>query len=321
MSGFMTPGQIAHRTRRAVDAAVHAGRAQGLAVTDAHVLYELFSVVVHLAPSPVVARVPTVLPRHADLESLAGRQRAELDVTAWLADRGVPVIPPSPLTPREPVRHDGFSMTFWQLIELAPAEEPDYVANCGLIPELHAALRDYPGELSFLSAAEPQFIEDGLTVLDGRPELIDRADLDRARREWQVLEPLVRSRERFEETFPGVDLQPVHGDSPVVNIVAGVDGHRYADFEMVTLGPVEWDIVGVGPDGEAAYGREAQRRNMRQLDGEVLRFVTAVGMLRGVACLALAPQLPMLADALGGMLDQWRSGPFAGGLGSVSRDG
>ncbi|WP_431974790.1 hypothetical protein [Micromonospora haikouensis] len=100
MTDFMTPGQIAHRTRRAVDAAVHAGRAHGLAVTDAHVLYEFFSVVVHLAPSPVVARVPTVLPRHADLESLAGRQRAELDVTAWLADRGVPVIPPSPLTPR-----------------------------------------------------------------------------------------------------------------------------------------------------------------------------------------------------------------------------
>ncbi|WP_328347204.1 hypothetical protein [Micromonospora sp. NBC_00421] len=54
---------------------------------------------------------------------------------------------------------------------------------------------------------------------------------------------------------------------------------------------------------------------MRDLDGDVLRFVTAVGMLRGVSCLALAPQLPMLADALGGMLDQWRATPFAGGLG------
>ena len=40
---------------------------------------------------------------------------------------------------------------------------------------------------------------------------------------------------------------------------------------------------------------------------------TPVGLLRGIACLALAPQLPMLADALGGMLDQWRSTPFAGG--------
>lgn len=315
MNSFMTAEQIAQRTRRAVDAAVHAGRAQGLVVTDARVLYEAFSVVVHLAPAPVVARVPTVLPGYADLDSVAGRQRAELAVTGWLAERGVPVTAPSPLMRREPVRHDGFSMTFWQLVELAPAGEPDYVANCGLIPELHAALRDYPGELSFLSAAEPQFIEDGLMALDGRPELIDPADLDRARREWQVLEPPVRSRELFERTFPGVDLQPVHGDSPAVNIVAGVDGPRYADFEMVTLGPVEWDVVGVGPDGEAAYRHAAQRRNLRQLDEDVLRFVTAVGMLRGIACLALAPQLPMLADALGGMLEQWRSMPFAGGLG------
>ncbi|MEV4842327.1 hypothetical protein AB0K20_03770 [Micromonospora matsumotoense] len=315
MLSFMTAEQIAHRTRRAVDAAVHAGRAQGLVVTDARVLYDAFSVVVHLAPAPVVARVPTVLPHYADLDSVSGRQRAELAVTGWLADRGMPVIAPSSLVRREPVRHDGFSMTFWELIELAPAAAPDYVANCGLIPALHAALRDYPGELSFLSAAEPQFIEDGLRMLDGRPELIDRADLDRARREWQVLEPPVRSRELFERTFPGVDLQPVHGDSPAVNIVAGVDGHRYADFEMVTLGPVEWDVVGVGPDGEAAYRHAAQRRNLRQLDEDVLRFVTAVGLLRGIACLALAPQLPMLADALGGMLDQWRSTPFAGGLG------
>lgn len=87
MKSFMTAEQIAHRTRRAVDAAVHAGRAQGLVVTDARVLYDAFSVVVHLAPSPVVARVPTVLPHHADLDSVSGRQRAELAVTGWLADR------------------------------------------------------------------------------------------------------------------------------------------------------------------------------------------------------------------------------------------
>ena len=95
MKSFMTAEQIAHRTRRAVDAAVHAGRAQRLVVTDARVLYDAFSVVVHLAPAPVVARVPTVLPHYADLDSVSGRQRAELAVTGWLADRGMPVIAPS----------------------------------------------------------------------------------------------------------------------------------------------------------------------------------------------------------------------------------
>ncbi|SCL13238.1 phosphotransferase [Micromonospora inyonensis] len=314
MTVFLPPEQIADRSARAVDAAVHAGRGLGLTVTDPRVLYDVFSVVVHLAPSPVVARVPTVLPHHVDLDSLAGRQRAELDVTRWLADRGVPVIPPSPLVPREPVQHDGFSMTFWQFVDVAPDVEPDYLANAGLVVDLHAALRDYPGDLAFLSAAEPRFIEDGIALLDGRADLVDPADLDRARREWRILAPVVRSRATFERTFPGIDLQPVHGDCPAVNIVPGVRGPLYADFELVTLGPVEWDLAGLGPDCEAAYDRAAQRRGMRRLDRDVMSFVNAVGMLRGVACLALAPQLPLLVDAIRPLVERWRSMPFAGGL-------
>nr|WP_121188443.1 phosphotransferase [Nocardiopsis sp. Huas11] len=313
MSAFITAEQIARRTSRALDAAVHAGRGLGLTVTDAKVLHDVFSVVVHLAPSPVVVRVPTVLPRYADPEAQARRQRSELDVAQWLADQGTPVIPPSPLVPREPVLHDGFAMTFWQWVEEAPASAPDYVANAALVADLHAAMRDYPGELSFLSAAEPPFIEDSLALLEGRPDLIDAADLDRARREWRVLEPLVRSREAFERTFPGIGLQPVHGDSPAVNIFSGVDGDLYSDFELVTLGPVEWDLAALGPDGEAVYDRRAHDLGLRPLDEGVLRFVNAVGMLRAVSCLALAPQLPLLMDALH-PLDRWRAMPFAGGL-------
>ncbi|MBB6173395.1 hypothetical protein HNR23_003455 [Nocardiopsis mwathae] len=314
MSAFMTPEQIAQRTSRAVDAAVQAGRGLGLTVTDPQVLHDVFSVVVHLAPSPVVARVLTVVPQQADLDGLAGRQRAELDMVRWLADRGTPVIPPSPLVPAEPVRYDGFAMTFWQFVEEAKDSEPDYVANAGLVPGLHAGMRDYPGELSFLSAADPRFIEDGIAALEQRPDLIDPADLDRMRREWRVLEPVARSRALFEETFPGIGVQPVHGDSPVANIFHAVDGDRYADFEMVTLGPVEWDVALVGPECEAAYNREARRRGMRTLNSDVLAFANAVGMLVAFASLALAPQLPMLADAMRELPEQWRSMPFAGGL-------
>ncbi|MEU4345573.1 hypothetical protein AB0H00_30705 [Nocardia sp. NPDC023852] len=57
----MMPGELAARTSRALDAAVDAGRGLGLTVTNATVLHDVFSVVVHLAPSPVVVRVPTVV--------------------------------------------------------------------------------------------------------------------------------------------------------------------------------------------------------------------------------------------------------------------
>src|SRR5687767_1299799 len=113
MTDFATPEQTAHRTNAAREAAVAAGRDLGLEITEGKVLYELFSVVVHLAPAPVVARIPTVLPHTTTLEDLARRQQQELDVAQWLHDQGTPVIPPSPLVPRKPVQKDGFSITFW----------------------------------------------------------------------------------------------------------------------------------------------------------------------------------------------------------------
>ena len=113
VTDFLTREQLAHRTSAAVQAAVGTGRDLGLTVTEPRLLHDLSSVVVHLAPSPVVARIPTVLPESTSLESLAARQHAELDVTRWLQEQGVPVLPPSPLVPRRPVQRDGFSMTWF----------------------------------------------------------------------------------------------------------------------------------------------------------------------------------------------------------------
>ncbi|MGW0846706.1 phosphotransferase [Streptomyces sp. NPDC002787] len=316
MTTFLTPQQLAGRTSAAVEAAVAAGRELGLTVTDPTVLHDVFSVVVHLAPSPVVARIPTVLPQSDDLAALARRQQDELDVTRWLDDQGIPVIAPSPLVPRKPVARDGFSMTFWPFVEEDRDKEPDYVANAESVADLHAALRTYPGRMEFLSAADPRFITDSLARLGQYPTLIGAAELDRARREWQVLEPLVRSRRAFETRFPGVGLQPIHGDCPPANIFSGVDGDLYADFELVTLGPVEWDLAALGPDHEAAYNRGARRNGTRPLDEEVLGFVNALGMLRVIATLTLVPQLPLLMEYLKPAVDQWQTTPFAGGMSS-----
>ncbi|MEU3449313.1 aminoglycoside phosphotransferase family protein [Streptomyces thermolilacinus] len=314
MTTFLTPQQRADRTSAAVGAAVAAGRGLGLTVAEPTVLHDVFSVVVHLAPSPVVARVPTVLPRHDDLATIARRQQDELDVTRWLADQGVPVIAPSSLVPREPVQRDGFSMTFWPFIEENRDKEPDYVANAESVAHLHAALRAYPGRLQFLSAADPEFIADSLTRLDRHPDLLGPDELDRARREWKVLEPLTRSRSAFEARFPGVELQPLHGDSPPANIFHAMDGDLYADFELVTLGPVEWDLAALGPEHQAAYNRGARRNGTRPLDEGVLAFVNALGMLRVIAALTLVPQLPELMEHLKPAVEHWQTTPFAAGM-------
>ncbi|NKX86018.1 phosphotransferase [Nocardia coubleae] len=312
MSTPMSTAELADRTARAVDAAVAAGRAQGLTVTDPAVLHDVFSVVVHLAPAPVVVRVPTVVTLPVHEQYL--RQRIELDVVSWLAGRQIPVIPPSPLVPAEPVRRDGFSMTFWQYVDQDPDVEPDYVRNSARVADLHLALRDYPGDLPFLAAAEPHTITSSLTVLAERPDLLAPADLDRVRREWALLEPLVSSRTAFDAEFPGITSQPIHGDAPAVNIVTTRTGHLYADFELTCLGPIEWDLAAMGPEGAAAYDAAARANGTRPLDPRVAQFADAVGMVRAITCLTLVDQQPILADALAPALDAWRKQPFANGL-------
>ncbi|MFF7377034.1 hypothetical protein ACFY96_17445 [Streptomyces massasporeus] len=95
-------------------------------------------------------------------------------------------------------------------------------------------------------------------------------------------------------------------------LAAAVDAGRdlgldVGDAQLATPGPVEWDLAAFGPECEAAYDAAAGCLGLRRLDRDVLRAVNAVGMSRAVACLALAPQLPLLVDALK---------PFAGRLGA-----
>jgi Ser/Thr protein kinase RdoA (MazF antagonist) len=268
-------------------------------VTDPRVLHDRFSVVVHLAPAPVVARVPTVLPRTVatDPEAQAAQQGAELAVAGWLADRGHPVVAPSRLVPREPVRRGGFSMTFWELVEEVEGADLDAGRGATLTAHLHAALREYPAELGFLVPLDA-YIPDCLAQLDEDPECLSAADLERAQREWALLEPIVSSRAAFEATFPGTSVQPIHGDAPFWNVIVTPGGELCSDFEHVTLGPVEWDLTLAGADREATYDAAAARLGLRPLDRRLLRVMECARMLQVVASVALAPQLPGLLEFL-----------------------
>jgi hypothetical protein len=311
MTDFATPEDIAGRTAAAVGAAVAAGRELGLEITEGKVLYELFSVVVHLSPTPVVARIPTVLPHTTTLEDLAKRQQQELDVAQWLHDQGTPVIPPSAEVPRRPVQKNGFSITFWPFTDEDKTKVPDYVKNSELTADLHKALRNYPGELDFVSSAEPRFVGEALDKLENHPDIVAPQDVERAKREWQVLEPLVSDERAFGKAFPGIELQPIHGDSPPANIFASTNGPLFSDFELVTKGPVEWDLGGLGLELEAAYNRGAAKNGLRPLDKDVLRFVNSVGAIRVIAYLSCADQLPAMVDFMQPFINQWRdTDPF-----------
>jgi Ser/Thr protein kinase RdoA (MazF antagonist) len=177
-----------------------------------------------------------------------------------------------------------------------------------LAAELHAALRSYPGELPFL-AMLAFTVPSCLALLEANPDLIAPPDLERAQHEWAVLGPLLSSATAFAAAFPHAILQPIHGDAPSYNLIHTTRGIRHADFEDVTLGPVEWDLAGLGPEAADAYDAAAERLGSRTLDRDALRVVETGRMLQTVACLALVPQLPMLATGLTPILEQWRAAP------------
>ncbi|MET0189716.1 MAG: phosphotransferase [Pseudonocardia sediminis] len=301
---MLTPEEIDARSRRAVEAATGAGRGLGLDVVDPVVLYDVFSVVVHLAPSPVVVRVPTVLPRTLTPEAQRAQQERELAVTGWLAAQGHPVVAPSPLVPAEPVARDGYSMTFWQLVAPDPAVVPTPEETGRRIARLHDALAPCPVELEFMAPIDDS-VPDMLDELGDRPDLLDPADLARARTEWDSLGPVLTDRHAFGARFPTARIRPIHGDAPSYNVLHTPDGALDGDFEHVGLGPVEWDLTFCGPEIMDAYDAAADR----PLDRELVAVMEAARMVQLVACFALVPQLPMLAEGMRPMLENWRSTP------------
>ena len=307
----ITSEQLAARTQRAVAAATAAGRELGLAVEDPAVLHDSFSVLVHLRPSPVVARVPVILPLGLQPNVQRARQERELAITAWLAGRNFPVVRPSPLVPPAPVQRDGFSITFWEHVEVDSQAEPDWDARAPLVADLHAALREYPMQMPFLS---PLTLGVGaaLSELEPHAGLLSAADVDRAQREWQLLAPVFYSRGTFAAAFPGTYTHTLHGDSPAYNLIETSAGARHADFEDVTSGPIEWDLTLLPQSALDAYDAYVVRIGLRRIDPELLGVMNVLRLLQVVSCVRLLSELPALANSLPQILDVWRALPFAG---------
>lgn len=302
---WLSSDELADRCRRAAAAALEAGRALGLPAESTTVLHDVFSVVVRLDPTPVVARIPVVLPPGYTPQLQHARQQRELDVVAWLDAQGVPVVPPSPLVQRIPVRHDGFPMTFWELADVAADHQPYSGVAIAKSAELHAGLAGYRAPLPFLAP----FNEAGPGMFAALQEsdLLSAADIDRARTEYAALRAELRDPTAFAARHPGVTVQAVQGDGPSHNVIRTTTGIRFSDFEDVSLGPVEWDLAMLGPEAVAEYDAAAVRLGLRPTDPQVQRLMDTARALQFISCTTLVPQLPILADGLASVIATWRA--------------
>ena len=227
----------------AAEAAVKVAAGLGVRCTDPVVLADGANVIVHLSPAPVVAKVAasTTAVRHP-----AAWLQRELDVTGFLAERGAPVVAPSPEVPATVHHGDGQVMSFWRYVAWSGDALPDEVTTGSMLRDLHAALRGYPGQAPVLAPLGdiPAFLARPQTILTAAQAAAVAAAYARLTAE---LGP-----------YPA---QPLHGDAGAGNLMATGAGWIWHDFEDTCSGPVAWDLAAAtanqrldGPRVLAAYG-------------------------------------------------------------------
>jgi hypothetical protein len=231
--------------RRAVRAAQAVAAAYDLPCEDAMVLPGASNVLVHLRPTPVVARVMTATAvLHDDVEGWLGR---EVAVGTFLADRGL-AVSPARLLPPGPHRRDGLWMTFWDHV---PHDRSGGVPCArelgGSLRRLHAALAEFPGELEPLTGMR-DWLADLVDELRPAAGLASR-DIAVLRAGLDELTPLV-----FDSSLPA---QALHGDTGLSNVLRTGRGLLWNDLEDVCAGPVEWDVAGLVASARASGQSEA----------------------------------------------------------------
>lgn len=244
----------------AARAAVSVAARLGVACTEPVVLADGANVIVHLSPSPVVAKVAASTP--AIRPDLATWLQRELDIALFLTRAGAPVLAPSCEVPATVHRGDGHVMSFWTYLKPSDIGRPDEATIGSMLRDLHATLRTYPAIYPVLTPLGdiPAFLARPQTLLT----TTDVAVLTQAfQRLTDDLAPA---------SIPG---QALHGDAGIGNLMAAGDHWVWHDFEDTCSGPVAWDLAATTASPRldasrilAAYGDSidpAQLRTCEQL--------------------------------------------------------
>jgi hypothetical protein len=271
------------RSQSAIAAAVAVARREGLSCDDPVVLREAWHVLVHLRPSPVVARVSA--------PAAPGGPKAddvirELAVASHAARRGAPVIPPSEEIDPGPHRFYGHVVTFWHYVE--PVGEVDAETAGRGLREIHEALADYEGPLP--ATGHPEELREMLQLLD---ESDDVAFL-----------------RRVAAMSPQVDGQALHGDAHLFNCLASRDGPLWHDFETACSGPREYDLAALVlrdlSDGGDPSAMDALRA-YGEHDADLLEaFVPVYAVWVYASFLTALPHRPELRPVVRARLDWLR---------------
>jgi Ser/Thr protein kinase RdoA (MazF antagonist) len=196
----------------------------GLNGQGAEILYARSNTVYKLACSPVVARL-----RYAPGASeWARRLRISVEVTAWLGDQGFPAVTPASVD--QPVEIDGYLVTFWTYLPDAHTGDEDPRTLGRVLRRLH----ELPAPPLTLPPARP--------LSSIREDTQRCAWLNEDERSW-ILARAEDLAHQYEATTWTLGLGLIHCDAWADNLIRYRDGVVLADWDSVSYGPREQDII------------------------------------------------------------------------------
>lgn len=217
------------RQDRAIEAATEIAATYHIKSDAPVLLKDSNNTVIHLAPSPVVAKVATSPLIKQHLSNLAH----ELKVALHLAELGAPIVPPSAEIPPAVYRHQDLEVTFWQHCAGEVREEIDRPELVGALRRFHLAFASYDGALkSFTEDYEECY---SLLAGDSLSSELLTADRQFLR---EVYEHLSSSLQAFDR-----DCVPVHTEIHGGNVLWTDREPLIIDFESCCRGPRELDFL------------------------------------------------------------------------------
>jgi len=254
----------------AIADAVAVGRSLGLAIDAPAVLSDSLNLIIHLRPSPVIARVATRTALVRSPEALGD----SLSLAAFLAAAGLPVAPP--VDDVDPGPHLGSvtrrPMTLWRRLEPAPAGAVVDPRRAGrTLRSIHEAGMSFDGPLRHLGPIEEI----------GR--LVGRISADRPAAAAEIRTWAARI------DVPVEAAQAVHGDAHLGNVYPAAGGQFWIDWEESWRGPIAWDLACL----------DHRRRVFGEQRAEIDAAFAAYGAVDEAAIEAWAPVVALWALAWG----------------------
>ncbi len=200
--------------------------AAGLDSQGASIMYARSNAVYRLAACPVVVRL-----RYAPGSGeQASRVAASVRVTAWLASMDFPAVRPLDIT--QPVTACGYIVTFWHLLPLPAVGQP--APDVSTLGHLLRQLHNLPAPPVSLPTARP--------LGSAREDTQSCVWLAAAQRSW-LLARFDALEHQYADATWSLGSGLIHGDAWTDNLIGTGDGVVVADWDAVSRGPRELDLV------------------------------------------------------------------------------